>query len=287
MKKVLITGGEGFLASMVQRYNKEKFDFEPVYFGEVDYTNMDAVRDFFSNKDFDICFHTAANANTQACENDLEGTNAVNRDAAIEISKICREKGKRMMFISTEQLFNGYDEPGPWTEEDTPKSVTNYGIQKSEVDAWMHENMDNYVTLRLSWQFGMAMPGIKPSPGIVLNVLRALHSKTPTKFTVNEKRCMTYAMHLAEEFEKVTELESGIYHFASANDKSTYESAKFVAERWGATQTEIDELILPDNERYAERFRDYRLDASKARAAGINLATFDEDVDRCLSDFGW
>ena len=60
-----------------------------------------------------------------------------------------------------------------------------------------------------------------------------------------------------------------------------------VAHKLGASNTEVEQLILPDRERYAERFRDYRLDASKARQAGIELGTFEEDVDLCLRDFGW
>ena len=65
------------------------------------------------------------------------------------------------------------------------------------------------------------------------------------------------------------------------------EAACLVAERIGASAADIERLILPDTERYADHFRDFRLDASKARAAGIELGTFAQDVDRCLADFGY
>lgn len=70
-------------------------------------------------------------------------------------------------------------------------------------------------------------------------------------------------------------------------DLTTYEAARPVAARLGASESEVERLILPDTERYADRFRDFRLDATKARNAGIELGTFEEDVARCLSDFGW
>lgn len=290
---MVITGANGYLASLVQHYNADKFDFVRVSRKDVDYTKPDEVAKFFTDLDFDLLFHTAANATTADCENDPVGTHLSNCDSAIEIAKVCQDKGKRFMFISTEQLYNGKTEAGPFTEDAEPICVTNYGNQKLEVDAWLRANMDNYVTLRLSWMFGLGMPGVKPSPGIVGNTLKALRTKTPTKFTLNEKRCMTYAQRLAEQFSQISELPSGTYHFASANGcsgsdgLSTYECAKAVAKRFGASESEIEELILPNPDRYTDRFRDFRLDASKIKSAGIELGTFEEDVDRCFTDFGW
>lgn len=287
MQRIAITGATGYLASLVQLYNRDRYEFVPVSRRDVNYTRPDEVERFFLDLDFDLLFHTAANAATADCENDPAGTGLVNRDSAIAVARACAAKGKRMMFISTEQVFNGLSVPGPFDEHVEPCCVTKYGLHKADVDAWMAREMDDYVTIRLSWMFGMALPHVKPSPGIVGNVLKALRTHTPTKFTANERRCMTYAQRLADQFASLCELPSGLYHFASANDLTTYESARLVAHKLGASNTEVEQLILPDRERYAERFRDYRLDASKARQAGIELGTFEEDVDLCLRDFGW
>ena len=291
MQRMAITGANGYLASLVQLYNKDRFEFVRVSRRDVDYTDLDAVRAYFNELDFDIMFHTAANATTADCENDPAGTHRVNTEAAIEIARICRERRRRMIFISTEQIFNGKTEPGPFAEDAELASVTNYGIQKAEVDTWMQENMDDYLVLRFSWMFGMALPHVKPSPGIVGNVIKALATDTPTLFTVNEKRCMTYAQHLADQFGAIAELPSGVYHFASDNNLCTYDAARLVAgklvEAGIATPERVERCILPNTERYADRFRDFRMDAAKIRAAGIELGTFEEDIDRCLADFGW
>ena len=66
-----------------------------------------------------------------------------------------------------------------------------------------------------------------------------------------------------------------------------HESAKIVAQKLGFTQEQIDACILPNHERYADRFRDYRLDTQKLKAHGIDFGTFEENVDACLKDFGW
>ena len=71
------------------------------------------------------------------------------------------------------------------------------------------------------------------------------------------------------------------------NLNQAYESAKYVAKALGASDELIEKIILPNNERYQDRFRDYRLDSEKLESLGIHFATFEEDVNEILMDFGW
>lgn len=295
--RVAITGASGYLASLIQIYNGDSFEFVPISRRDVDYLKPESVETYVRDLDFDLMLYMAANATTADCENDPERTHLVNCDSAIAIARACQDLGRRMIFISTEQLYNGKTVPGPFNEGTEPSCVTAYGQQKLEVDTWLRANASNYVTLRLSWMFGLAMPGVHPSPGVLGNVLKALRTKTPTKFTVNEKRCMTYAQHLAEQFGAICELPSGTYHFASGNGTSerdglsTYEAARLIGEKLVesgiARREDVEAYILPNPDRYADRFRDFRLDSSAIQSQGIELGTLESDVDRCLSDFGW
>lgn len=295
--RVAITGASGYLASLIQIYNGDSFEFVPISRRDVDYLKPESVETYVRDLDFDLMLHMAANATTADCENDPERTHLVNCDSAIAIARACQDLGRRMIFISTEQLYNGKTVPGPFNEGTEPSCVTAYGQQKLEVDTWLRANASNYVTLRLSWMFGLAMPGVHPSPGILGNVLKALRTKTPTKFTVNEKRCMTYAQHLAEQFGAICELPSGTYHFASSNGTSerdglsTYEAARLIGEKLVesgiARREDVEAYILPNPDRYADRFRDFRLDSSAIQSQGIELGTLESDIERCLSDFGW
>lgn len=73
-QKVLVTGSRGYLASLVSLYNQDTFEFVGVSRKDVDYSNPAEVKAFFSAQEFDLLFHTAANATTADCENDPEGT---------------------------------------------------------------------------------------------------------------------------------------------------------------------------------------------------------------------
>lgn len=286
MERILVTGARGYLASLAQLYNAGRYEFVRVSHTDVDFRDPTGVERFFREKDFDVCLHMAADATTAHCEQDPEGTHRVNTESAIAIARVCRERGKRVVFISTEQCFNASSGEAPFSEDDEQASTTRYGQQKMEADAWIREHLDDYLILRFSWMFGLALPGVRPSPNILTNVMSVLRSGEPVAFRVHERRNMTYAQRFAGQLPQILALPSGAYHFASQNGRTTYETARLVAERLGCPAAEVDRLILPDEKTYAERPRDFRLASDKIRAAGIELGTFEEDLELCLRDFG-
>ena len=286
MERILVTGARGYLASLAQLYNAGRYEFVRVSHTDVDFRDPTGVERFFREKDFDVCLHMAADATTAHCEQDPEGTHRVNTESAIAIARVCRERGKRVVFISTEQCFNASSGEAPFSEADEQASTTRYGQQKMEADAWIREHLDDYLILRFSWMFGLALPGVRPSPNILTNVMSVLRSGEPAAFRVHERRNMTYAQRFAGQLPQILALPSGAYHFASQNGRTTYETARLVAERLGCPAAEVDRLILPDEKTYAERPRDFRLASDKIRAAGIELGTFEEDLELCLRDLG-
>lgn len=287
MKTILVTGANGYLASYIYRENKEKFNWVCMTRKDADFSDPEAVEKFVSSQNFDICFHTAANATTALCEDNPELAHKINVESTQKIVEICKKKNAKLVFCSTEQAFNGKENHGPFIEEEPLEAVTVYGQNKIECEEWIHEILDDAIILRFSWMMGLSFDGIKASPSIIKNVMNALIQDKPTLFTCNEKRCMTYAKHLAKQFEKTVDLKPGTYHVASKNTMTTYESAVYVARALGATPESIDRLILPNHERYADRFRDYRLDSSKLEQVGVHFGTFEEDVQEIIKDFGW
>lgn len=286
-KKLVITGANGYIASLVALYNADRFDIVPVTRADVDLSDPDAVRVYFSALDFDLLFHTAAVATTALCENEPEMTHRVNVESPIVLAEVCRDKGARFLFITTEQTFNAKTSGAPFAEDVEPESHSHYGRQKTEVDTWLAASDVDHVTLRLSWMMGMPLHGVRPSPNVALQVLKAVRTGTPASFKVHDHRCLTYAQNLADSFARVCELPRGTYNFAAETDGSVYECARRLAAAFGATPEEVDALIRPDLESYADQPRDYRLDSSKIRAAGIDPGTFEGNVAAVMADFGF
>lgn len=287
MKRILVTGANGYLASYIRKVNHHAFTWICMTRKDADLSDPSSVEAFLKTQEFDLCFHTAANATTAVCEADPEMAHRINVESTQKIIEACLRNKARLIFCGTEQSFNGKEERGPFKEEEPLKAVTVYGQNKIECEQLIQKQMEDYIILRYTWMMGLSFDGIKASPSIVKNVMNALLHQTPTLFTCHEKRGMTYAKYLARQFQAITELETGIYHVAASNDKTTYESAVYIAKELGASPEAIEKYILPNTERYSDRFRDYRLDASKLASKGITFGTFESNVDELLKDFGW
>ena len=287
MKTIIITGGNGYIASLVSEALEGHYHIIKMTRKEADFKDPKQVYDWLKGQNFDYLFHTAAMAQTKDCEDYPELTHRVNVESTKAIVDLCKEKHARLIFSSTEQCFNAKTNAGPFKEEEPLQSTTKYGQHKIECEDYIRENLDDYLILRYSWMLGLSRPNVKASPNIIQNVMKAMFYHKPTLFTVNEIRGMTYAQLLADQFEQIMELETGIYHISDTNTHNTYESAKIVAAKLGFDEDEINTYILPNHERYKDRFRDYRLDHEKIESKGIHFGTFEENVDACLNDFKW
>lgn len=287
MKTILVTGANGYIASYVRKENHHKFNWIAMTRKDADLSKPEEVEAFLKDKQFDICFHTAANATTAVCEENPELAHKINVESTQKIIEACKKNQARLIFCSTEQVFNGKENHGPFNEEESVSAVTVYGKNKIECEDLIHEQLDDYLILRFSWMMGLSFDKVKASPSIIKNVMNALLHQTPTLFTCNERRCMTYAKKLAQQFEKITALDTGTYHVASKNEMTTYETAVYIAKKLKASDEAIAKYILPNKERYSERFRDYRLDSSKLENLGITFGTFEENIEEILKDFGW
>jgi dTDP-4-dehydrorhamnose reductase len=287
MKRIVITGAAGFVASVIRLYNQDQYEFIPITRKEIDFSKPETVYPCLSGLQFDVLIHTAANAVTEFCAAHPELAHAINVESANEAARAAKDQNARFVFISTEQVFNGRSDKGPFRETDEPCCVTNYGNYKLEAEQYIQETLQDYIILRLSSMFGLPMPGVKPSSNFLMRTWTALKTETPAMFTPYEQRGMTYIMHLADHLTELLALPSGIYHVTSRNDLTTYDLCRRIGEALGYPKEKIDAFILPDYDRYADRFRDYRLDGSKLRDFGLDFGTMEEDLARCLKDFGW
>lgn len=287
MEAILVTGANGYLANYVYHENKDEFKWIKMTRKDADFSNPSAVRKFIEKQDFDICFHCAANASTAICEDNPQLANKINVESTKVIVDICKEKNARLIFCSSEQVFNGKENPGPFKETELPIAVSVYGQNKIDCEKYIRSQEIDAIILRFSWMMGLSFDNIKASASIVKNVMNALIKQEPTLFTCNEKRGMTYAKYFAKQFKAISKLPSDTYHVCCQNEFTTYQAACYIAKQLGCKQETIEQIILPNYKRYQDRFRDFRLDASKLASYGITFGTFKKNIDELLRDFNW
>lgn len=77
-----------------------------------------------------VCVLSAAMTNVERCEAEPERAEAANARAPGVVAAACRQVGARLLYLSTEYVFDGTS--GPYGEEDPPSPVSVYGRTKLE-----------------------------------------------------------------------------------------------------------------------------------------------------------
>lgn len=70
MRKILITGHSGYIASSIEPYFKQEYETTLVGRAELDLTESNSVNEWFKNKTFDVVIHTAIRGGHRLHEDD-------------------------------------------------------------------------------------------------------------------------------------------------------------------------------------------------------------------------
>ncbi|SHH74399.1 dTDP-4-dehydrorhamnose reductase [Caloranaerobacter azorensis DSM 13643] len=283
--KILITGAGGFLGSRIYREYKNKYDITALTAKDLDVTDYEAVSFVLEKVKPDIIFHGAAISATKACEDNPQLAYRVNVEGSVNIAKIARKIGAKMLFVSSEQVFNGNVNDGPYSEEDEAIPNTVYGQTKLEAERLLRQEIDELWILRLSWMFGLPERNVPNNPNLFWKIVCAVMSDKQIKIASNEYRGITYVYDLIDNLENIFELPYGTYHFGSENEQSTYDTAVFILERIGLSKEKIDRIVIRDEDKYKDKKRDLRMSYEKIKSFGININTSQQSIERALKEF--
>lgn len=284
MKKILVTGNNGFLASRFIEFYKGKYDVSSFNRSELDISDESKVYSVFKENKYDIVVHLAAISDTGKCENYPELANKVNLQGAINIAKGCEFNGATLVFASSDQIYSGNEEEGPYREDIIIKTNNVYGKSKLDAENEIKAILDKYYNLRLTWLFSMPERNKKVNTNIITNTLNATLRNSPINLAVNELRGMTYVYEVIENFEKLINAPFGDYNYGSENNLSTYEIGKIVLESMGL-HNRVNDIIIKDINRFKDKKRDLRISNDKLKDININFSSTEDSIRKCLKEF--
>lgn len=286
MKKVLLTGSNGFFASRYYTYYKDKYEILSLTRTDLNITEESKAIEIIQSFKPDYVIHTAAIADTGLCEKNPELSYDINVKGSINIAKACSLAKSKLVYLSSEQIFNGNVESGPYAEIHTPNPNTIYGKHKLEAEVKLKEIIDELWILRLTWLFGFPEKNCKVSSNILWNVVSSVLKDKKLKLPTNEFRGMTYVYDLIENFHKIFNLPYGTYHTGSENDLSTYDIGFIILKEMGLAH-KVDIYLDKDTERYKNHARDLRISNSKLKHYDIILPKTKDAIKNCLKDFNY
>ena len=280
MKKILITGSTGFLGSRLAYYLKDKHELLLPSHGELNVSREEAVRVYIEEHRPDVVMHCAALSNTWYCEQHPEESHRVNVQGTVRIAKACKLTGAKLVFMSSDQVYNGTPLLGALKEEDVLQPVNVYGQHKLECEQRAQWNLPESVGLRLTWMYDLPSSSMKLNSNILVNIQKAFNKGNPIKSATHEYRGVTNVWEVVKNIEKAISLPGGIYNFGSGNSLNSYELHLKAADMMGIK--DVQNLILPDEERFCEEPRNLTMDCSLIKEHGINFYDSVEGIENAI-----
>ena len=186
---------------------------------DADLRDRNRVRELIRDSHPDWTILSAAYTDVDGCEANPDLAFAVNCDGAINQAEAARDAGSRLLFISTDYVFDGAKRtPYETTDARNPTSV--YGQSKARAEERLLEILPDVCIARTSWLFGH---GGKCFPATILK----LASTRPKISVVNDQRgSPTFTRDLASTLLQLCRASArGIIHVTNSGDCTWYEFA--------------------------------------------------------------
>lgn len=180
---------------------------------QMDITDKEAVDRIIEKNKPEAVIHCAAWTAVDAAEDNAEKARVINADGTRNIAESCKKLNCKMMYISTDYVFNGQGTE-PWQPDCGDYAPLNvYGQTKLEGELAVSSTLKKYFIVRTAWVFGLN------GNNFVKTMLNA-GKKHDTVQVVNDQiGTPTYTLDLARLLVDMIETEKyGYYHATNEGD---------------------------------------------------------------------
>ncbi len=207
-----------------------------------------------------IVFHLAAVTNPDQCERDPETARRVNLEATRELALWAAASGAKLVFASTDLVFDG--KKGNYGEEDPAVPLSVYGRTKLEAERAVLEVCPGAAVIRGSLFYGLGGPAGRT---FLSSILDALSRGAAIRLFTDQRRNPVLLEDLAGAMIRVADLDLvGLYHVAGRDVVTRYEFGKMVCTAFGFSKN----LLIPIS------MADFEYDAPRPLDSSLNIAKF-------------
>lgn len=278
--KVLVTGVKGQLGyDVVKELEKRGLSAFGTDIDNMDITDPESVNRVIKDVNPDAVIHCAAYTAVDAAEENEELCRKINVQGTQNIAAVCKELDIKMIYISTDYVFNGQGER-PWEPDDecAPQSV--YGSTKYEGELAVRNTLEKYFIVRIAWVFGIN------GKNFVKTMLKLAENHDRLTVVNDQFGSPTYTFDLARLLVDMVQTEKyGIYHATNEGFCSWYEFACAIFKEAGI---KMEVVPVTSDEYGAKANRPYnsRMSKEKLTANGFErLPAWQDALKRYLVEF--
>ena len=302
--KVLVTGVGGQLGHDVMNelakrgYEGVGSDIAPAYAGiadksavttmpyvQVDITDPAAVKVVLESVKPDVVVHCAAWTAVDLAEDEdkREKVRAINAKGTENIALVCKALDAKMVYISTDYVFDGQGEK-PWEPDCKDyKPLNVYGQTKLEGELAVSGNLEKYFIVRIAWVFGLN------GKNFIKTMLNVGRTHDTVRVVNDQIGTPTYTLDLSRLLVDMIETDKyGYYHATNEGGFiSWYDFTKEIYRQAGLTTNVLPVTTAEYGLSKAARPFNSRLDKSKLVKAGFKpLPTWQDALSRYLKEIG-
>ena len=211
MNELAKRGHEGIGSDIAARYSgmEDGTAVCAMPYVQLDITDREAVEKVLSEAAPDAVIHCAAWTAVDAAEEaeNVPRVRMINADGTRNIAAACKGLDCRMMYISTDYVFDGQGTE-PWKPDCTAYAPLNvYGQTKLEGELAVREALEKYFIVRIAWVFG------RNGKNFVKTILNVGRTHGSVRVVNDQIGTPTYTYDLARLLVDMIETEKyGCYH---------------------------------------------------------------------------
>ncbi len=219
---IWLIGNKGMLGSEIEaQLQKNGMDYVASD-RDVDITDESALDAFANGKNIGWIINCSAYTAVDKAESDTNLCEQINATGPLNIAKIAKKTGAKLIHFSTDYVFDGNAQT-PYRPEDTPNPQSVYGSTKLKGEENIRSVFNRFFIIRIAWLYG------KYGPNFVKTMLRLFAERDELKVVSDQFGAPTYALILAKNVVNMIQRNNetfGVYHYTDAGKISWYDFAK-------------------------------------------------------------
>ncbi|MBQ1257154.1 MAG: sugar nucleotide-binding protein [Clostridia bacterium] len=276
--KILVTGAKGFVGARVMEYFKDAVAFPSEILR--DKNPEKGVMEFVKRIQPAAIIHTAAISDIGECEKDPDASYLANVILPDALNKAALEEKIKILLFSSDQVYTGMTEEGPYSDEtELPEPTNTYARHKLLSEKRTLDKNPDCVHLRATWMYDMPLYNHKNRMNFLTLALKAAKTGAPMDASENQYRAVTYVRQVASNLEKMLSAPGGAYNYGSANNLNMYETTLAFFKSLGLAdkaETLTRKTHTPGN---------LWMTFEKLNKAGVYFDTTAEGFERVIRDY--
>lgn len=280
--KFFITGGSGLLGSRIATVADDKHELVLSHNSnptdntvKCDITNEEEVKKIIQEVNPDVIIHCAAMTNVDLCEDEVDKAYKVNGDATGYLAKASDDVNAKMIYVSTDFVFDG--QKGNYSESDEVNPLGVYAKSKYDGEVQLQRYTSNWAIARVSVLYGW-----HERLNFTTWVIDELRKKHEINIVTDQINSPTLADNAAEAmFEIARQDKNGIYHTAGNDLISRYDFTRQIADVFDLDENLINPITSDKFVQKAPRPRDSSLNVDKIeKELNFKMKTCEESLIR-------